>query len=137
MSFNDSMHPRNPFKIKPNYELLSQKYSLFKEYLIPYSSNKKFKIDFEDPNALRCLSTILLKDKFNLDVNIPLNRLIPSIPQRLNYLLWLEDIIDGCFTNLESVNLIDIGTGASCVFPLVGCKLKDNWYFLATEIGNN
>lgn len=71
-SLNDYMHPRNPFKVKPNYQMLGEKYPSFKPFLVPYPSNKKFKINFDDPNALRSLSTVLLKDTFNLDVNIPI-----------------------------------------------------------------
>lgn len=135
MSFNDCMHPRNPFKKKPDYWELGEKYPSFKQYLIPYSSNKKFRIDFDDPIALRCLSTVLLKDKFDLDVNIPLNRLIPSVPQRLNYILWLEDVILKCFESLENAKLIDIGTGATCIFPLLSVKMNKSWSFVATELG--
>jgi 23S rRNA A1618 N6-methylase RlmF len=32
------------------------------------------------------------------------------------------------------INGIDIGTGASCIYPLLGCKLNPNWNFLAVEI---
>ena len=134
-SFNQFMHPRNPFKVKPDYKFLADKYPSFKQYLIPYSSNKKYKINFNDANALRCLTTILLKDQFNLDINLPLDRLIPSIPQRLNYILWLDDILNNCnFNSLKRVNLIDCGTGASCVFPLVSIQINKNWHFLATEL---
>lgn len=134
------MHPRNPFKAKPEYKTLADRYPAFKDYLVPYSSNNsnKFKIDFNNAEALRCLSTVLLKDKFDLDVNIPLDRLIPSIPQRLNYILWLEDIIEKCIDDDEfkagRLDLIDLGTGASCVFPLVSARTNDDWHFLATEL---
>ena len=134
MSFNKFMHPRNPFKNKPDYRVLAEKYPEFGEYLVPYSSNKKFRIDFNDPNALRCLSTVLLKDKFDLNVNIPPNRLIPSIPQRVNYVLWLEDIVRSCFDRSERIDLIDCGTGASCVFPLIAVRMNPNWNFVATEL---
>lgn len=67
-----------------------------------------------------------------------LDRLIPSIPQRVNYILWIEDIIDQYFDHKskeeKKINLIDCGTGASCVFPLISTRLNDNWFFLATEI---
>lgn len=134
MSFNQFMHPRNPFKIKPNYKILADKYPEFKEFLIPYSKGNKFKIDFNDSRALQCLSTILLKDQFDLNVHIPSDRLIPAIPQRLNYILWLEDILNNCFDDLKQLNLIDCGTGASCVFPLISVKMNKNWHFLATEL---
>jgi 23S rRNA A1618 N6-methylase RlmF len=36
----------------------------------------------------------LLKEDFGLDVELPDNCLAPRLPQRLNYILWLEDLIE-------------------------------------------
>ena len=55
-------------------------------------------------------------------------RLIPTVPLRLNYLLWLQDI----FKSTSKLDGIDIGTGASCVYPLLAGKLME-WKFVATE----
>ena len=55
-------------------------------------------------------------------------RLIPTVPLRLNYILWIEDLIN----KKCDVTGIDIGTGATCVYPLLAAK-KNNWKFLATE----
>ena len=40
---------------------------------------------------------------------MPLNRLIPTIPLRLNYILWLEDILESLKKTDEPVHGIDIG----------------------------
>ena len=40
-----------------------------------------------------------------LEVNIPLDHLIPRVPQRLNYILWIEDLLD----RPEKATGIDIG----------------------------
>jgi methyltransferase len=50
-------------------------------------------IDFKNEEALRALTTTLLQKDFGLRVEIPLNRLIPTLPLRLNYLLWIEDLM--------------------------------------------
>jgi methyltransferase len=50
-------------------------------------------IDFKNQKALRALTTTLLQKDFGLRVEIPLNRLIPTLPLRLNYLLWVEDLM--------------------------------------------
>lgn len=65
-------------------------------------------------------------------MEIPLNKLIPTIPLRFNYLLWIEDLLS-ISGSCEPVKGIDIGTGASCVYPLIGAK-KYKWFMLATEI---
>lgn len=65
-------------------------------------------LDFKNLESIRALTCTLLKEDFNLDVEIPLDRLIPTLPLRLNYLLWIEDIlIHNKIT--EAVKGIDIG----------------------------
>ena len=63
-------------------------------------------MDFKKPECLRALSWAILKEDFGVDVHMPLDRLIPTIPLRLNYILWLEDLVG----KTESVRGIDIGT---------------------------
>lgn len=56
------------------------------------------------------LTTILLKKDFDLDVYLPVGKLIPTIPLRLNYLLWLEDLFNLNFDSNKKIKGIDIGT---------------------------
>lgn len=65
--------------------------------------------DFKNPEALRYLTTILLKKDFNLDVHIPEEKLVPTLPLRLNYILWLEDVLEWKPETNSSVKGIDIG----------------------------
>ena len=64
--------------------------------------------DFKKPECLRSLSWALLKEDFNLDVEMPLDRLIPTIPLRLNYILWLEDLLSS-INGEGDIKGIDIG----------------------------
>lgn len=64
-------------------------------------------IDFSDENALRALTKCLLQRDFNLNVILPERNLIPTLPLRLNYILWIEDIIETF--QLKNVTGIDIG----------------------------
>lgn len=93
MALNKYMHPNNVYKIrKPDFKSLSTKYDYFKEKVTVNASGKVI-LDFKDPAALRSLTQALLEDDFGLTVTMPLDRLIPTVPQRLNYILWLEDIV--------------------------------------------
>ncbi|XP_015795328.1 U6 small nuclear RNA (adenine-(43)-N(6))-methyltransferase [Tetranychus urticae] len=133
MSFNQLMHPRNIYRVKPNYLQLGEKYPSFKE-LLTFYKNGKAKLNFTDPQALRLLTITLLDNDFSLKVDLPIDRLIPAVPQRLNYVLWVEDLLSLLDLNPnENVNGIDIGTGACCIFPLLGCTTNKSWTFIATE----
>lgn len=53
------------------------------------------RVNFKEPEAVRALTCTLLKEDFGLTIQIPLERLIPTVPLRLNYIHWVEDLIDG------------------------------------------
>jgi len=65
-------------------------------------------VEFRDPTSLRALTWALLKNDFDIDISIPLDRLIPTVPLRLNYILWLEDIF-GSGDKRGQLHGIDIG----------------------------
>ena len=106
MAFQDLMHPRNIYKNrKPDFKDLMTKYPEFAAHMKKTDKGVPF-LDFKDPASLRALSWALLKDDYGLDVEMPLDRLIPTIPLRLNYILWLEDILG---EHNGQVTGIDIG----------------------------
>lgn len=166
------MHIRNRyFNNKPNFLELSKKYPGLKSYIKINKFTNVSKIDFKDPKAVRELTYALLWCDFKLRLEIPLDSLCPIIPGRLDYIHWLEDLINNeklnengnneiyfinnkkeeneifiKHGNAEKVNKnkveenenkikgIDIGTGASCIYPLLACKIHSNWNFLALDI---
>lgn len=50
-------------------------------------------VDWEDPAAARALTTTLLRHDFGLAWDIPLERLCPPVPNRLNYICWVRDLL--------------------------------------------
>ncbi|KAJ5304457.1 uncharacterized protein N7443_004117 [Penicillium atrosanguineum] len=96
-------------------------------------------LDFNDPASVRALTITLLKQDFHLNVELPEDRLCPPVPNRLNYILWLQDLLDstagtikeGYDSKREIVGL-DIGTGCCSIYPLLGCRVRPQWKFLAT-----
>jgi methyltransferase len=71
--------------------------------------NGKITFDFKNQEALRLLSTILLKKDFDLDVELPVGKLVPTVPLRLNYLLWIEDLFNLNYDSKKKIKGIDIG----------------------------
>lgn len=130
MALNKSMHPRNRYKDKPpDFGYLASKYPDFQQHVHTSLTGRPV-VNFKEPEAVRALTCTLLKEDFGLTIEIPLERLIPTVPLRLNYIHWVEDLIDG---QKQLRRGIDIGTGASCIYPLLGATMN-GWFFLATEV---
>lgn len=58
-----------------------------------------------------------------------------QVPNRHNYILWLKSLLDSSSYSEPGGKLIglDIGTGASCIYPLLGCAQRP-WSFIATDV---
>ncbi|RDA89875.1 hypothetical protein CP533_6651, partial [Ophiocordyceps camponoti-saundersi (nom. inval.)] len=92
-------------------------------------------LDFGDPASVMQLSKTLLKLDFGLELLLPEDRLCPPIPNRHSYILWLKGLLDTSSYNPPGESLVglDIGTGASCIYPLLACVQRP-WSFIATDI---
>ncbi|KAK3028470.1 hypothetical protein RJ639_040039 [Escallonia herrerae] len=69
---------------------------------------------------------------------IPDGQLCPSVPNRSNYIHWIEDllvsdIIPSTRTNGDIIKGFDIGTGANCIYPLLGASLL-GWSFVGSDV---
>ncbi|KAI6776817.1 hypothetical protein HG530_000762 [Fusarium avenaceum] len=90
---------------------------------------------FNDPECVMQLTKTLLKLDFGLQLELPDDRLCPPVTNRHNYLLWLKGLLDSTSYEKQGRQIVglDIGTGASCIYPLLGCTERD-WKFIATDI---
>ncbi|PHH49606.1 putative methyltransferase-like protein C27D7.08c [Ceratocystis fimbriata CBS 114723] len=108
----------NLYKTEPNFRELAGLDPAFAPY----------------PDAVMQLTTTLLSLDFGLRVELPQSRLCPMVHNRHNYILWLKDLVDSSlpagFSQSDVVGL-DIGTGSSCIYPLLGCAQRP-WSFIAT-----
>lgn len=102
---------------------------------IAYSIKAKGQLDFTDPAAVMQLTKTLLDVNFDLRIELPADRLCPPVPNRHNYILWLKDLMDTTSYDQPGRGLcgIDIGTGASCIYSLLGCAQRP-WSFISTDI---
>ena len=131
MTLNKFMHPRNMYKTKRSFGVLAGNYPDLEKHLIKFD-NGNSTIDFKSAAALKCLTKALLKVDFGLDVDLPDDRLVPTVPQRLNYLHWVEDLVK--LLGDKEIVCLDIGTGASCVLPLLAIQSHKEWQAIATEV---
>lgn len=126
------MHPRNIYAASPDFVALARSYPPLRPYV--FLTHTGPSIDFKNPIAQRRLTEALLRIDFDISLSLPENRLCPPIPNRLNYVLWIQDIIRETAPDVAVVRGIDIGTGASTVYPLLACRLEPTWQFVATDV---
>lgn len=70
---------------------------------------------------------------FNLNVQLPKNRLCPTIPLRLNYILFIEDMLLHCGIS-DNVKGIDIGAGATAIYCLLAARMNKYWKMYGLEV---
>lgn len=85
MSLNPFLHPRNPYRVKPDFKALAVKDSDFRA-VVKQELSGKLTLDFKDREAVRVLTRTLLKLDFGLDVNMPPGSLVPTLPLRYTFL---------------------------------------------------
>ncbi|KAH0561162.1 U6 small nuclear RNA (adenine-(43)-N(6))-methyltransferase [Cotesia glomerata] len=130
MSLKSFIHPRNKYKDQPNFIELSKLYPEFQQH-VSVNLAGKVQFNFSSEESLRVLTQTLLKHDFDLDVNIPPDKLVPALTLRLNYVLWIEDLMN--FNKINEVTGIDVGTGAIAIYPLLCSKIYD-WKMIGSDI---
>ncbi|MCK5779916.1 MAG: 23S rRNA (adenine(1618)-N(6))-methyltransferase RlmF [Psychrilyobacter sp.] len=87
-------------------------------------------IDFGNTKAVLVLNKALLKFHYNIiEWDIPTGFLAPPIPGRADYIHYIADL----FPKKKHIKALDIGTGANCIYPLIGTKVY-KWNFIASDI---
>ncbi|KAJ2908717.1 hypothetical protein GGI21_002607, partial [Coemansia aciculifera] len=119
-----------------SYRALALQYVDLKAYLLSTSNQQSSTIDFKNPDAVRVLNQALLSVYFGLQVYLPSNSLCPTVANRLNYIKWLSANIISEFVP-SPLNGLDIGTGASCIYPLLGARYLPQCSFVGTDINED
>ena len=131
------LHPRNRHNQGYDFALLTHNEPALSPYLVETPTGQR-SIDFSDNKAVKTLNQALLKSYYNVDFwDLPAHNLCPPIPGRVDYIHYLADLIaddnNGVIPTGKQVNVLDIGTGASLVYPLTG-SAEYNWAFTGTDI---
>ncbi len=133
----ETLHPRNRHRGGLDFARLSRACPALKPHI---STNQwgNEAIDFANPAAQRLLNAALLKEYYGVGHwDLPEGALCPSIPGRADYIHCLADLLaESNRTSIprgQQVRALDIGVGASCVYPLIG-HAEYGWRFLGTDI---
>ncbi|KAM0726534.1 RNA N6-adenosine-methyltransferase mettl16 [Formica fusca] len=132
MNVKKYIHPRNKYKKPPDYKQLAVLYPEFRKIAIMDIAGK-VRIDFQNKKSLRVLTETLLKHDFDLHVSIPPDNLNPAITLRMNYVLWIEDLMKHFKLEMDKIAGIDIGTGAICIYALLLAKIY-GCHVIGTEV---
>ncbi len=132
-----SFHPHNPHQGRYKLGLLSKTTPELKRYLIHTPAGAQ-SIDFSNEKAVLCLNKALLAHYYQIKQwSIPAGYLCPPIPGRADYIHHIADLLAKTSTGKvprgNKVRILDIGTGANCIYPIIGSQ-SYGWHFVATDI---
>jgi 23S rRNA (adenine1618-N6)-methyltransferase len=131
------MHPRNRHQDRYDFALLTRAWPPLKTFVLTTPDGQP-SIDFANPAALRALNRALLQSQYGvLGWQFPDGYLCPPIPGRADYLHGLADLLaessGGVVPRGTAIRALDVGTGASCIYPVLG-RVEYGWAFVGSEI---
>ena len=131
-----ALHPRNPHRARYDFPQLVASSPALAPFVRPTGFGHD-SIDFANPAAVKALNQALLRHFYGLTAwDIPPGYLCPPIPGRADYLHYLADLLadsnGGTRPPGPAVAALDIGTGASCIYPILGHRAY-GWHFVGAE----
>lgn len=128
-----NLHHRNKHNSRYDFKSLATATPDLKSFIIKNKFNGEDTIDFGNADAVKSLNKAILKSVYSISYwDIPRDYLCPPIPGRADYIHYAADLLNMPYRN-EKVRVLDIGTGANCVYPLIG-NSEYGWHFVGTDI---
>jgi 23S rRNA (adenine1618-N6)-methyltransferase len=133
----ENLHPRNNHRAGYDFKQLCKNSPALKPFVSLNQYNDE-SVDFSDPDGVKALNKALLKYFYGVDHwDIPDGYLCPPIPGRADYIHYVADILaginNGDIPRGSKIQVLDIGMGANCVYPLIGSFVYD-WQFVGTDV---
>ncbi|WP_415911953.1 23S rRNA (adenine(1618)-N(6))-methyltransferase RlmF [Neptuniibacter sp. QD37_11] len=131
------LHPRNPHAAPYDIPRLVKAFPELAEYTYE-TPRGETSIRFAEPKAVKLLNQALLSTEYNIQFwDFPEGYLCPPIPGRADYLHYIADLLaesnGGKVPVGAQVQGLDIGTGANCIYPLIGSQ-SYGWKFVGSDI---
>ena len=128
-----SLHSNNIHNQGYDIEALTGSYPELSNYIFQNEFGKTT-LDFSNPEAVLHLNKALLKHHYQVaNWNIPKDYLCPPIPGRADYIHHLADFLADKGIDTKSINVLDIGVGANCIYPILGARIY-NWKMTGCDI---
>lgn len=132
-----NLHPRNQHRLGYDFDSLIQILPELKNF-VGINEHQIQTLDFSNPDAVKALNKALLLAYYDIQFwEIPSTFLCPPIPGRVDYIHYLADLLaqsnNGVIPKGESVQGLDIGVGANCIYPILGNAVY-GWSFVGTDI---
>ena len=137
----ERMHPRNVFAASnPDFAALAATHPRLLPYLVE-TKDGLHTIDFASWDATFELNRALLDACYGVKHwEVPRGHLCPPVANRANYVHWIEDLLALSRPASASASAagpalvgLDVGVGASCVYPLIGASLN-GWRFVGIDV---
>ncbi|WP_439880821.1 23S rRNA (adenine(1618)-N(6))-methyltransferase RlmF [Pontibacter sp. MBLB2868] len=131
------LHPRNRHRERYDFKQLVKSCPELKPFVTINAYNDA-SVNFFDPEAVKMLNKALLVHFYDISKwDIPQNYLTPPIPGRADYIHHVADLLaasnKGRIPTGSKIKCLDIGTGASCIYPIIGHKTY-GWAFVGSDI---
>lgn len=136
-SSKNSLHPANPHLAGYDMAALVLSYPALAALLVTTPRGDQ-SIDFADPIAVKTLNQALLAHHYQLPLwDLPEGYLCPPVPGRLDYLLYLADLLksshQGKTPKKNQLKLLDVGCGANLIYSLLAAR-HFGWQVLASDV---
>lgn len=131
------LHPRNIHRKRYDFKALGIACPELKPFIAVNAYGDE-SVDFSNPDAVKYLNKALLSHFYGLRFwDIPPGHLCPPVPGRADYMHYAADLLaesnNGNIPHGSSVRVLDIGTGANAIYPIIG-HAAYGWNFTGTDI---
>lgn len=127
----DQLHPRSRFRSRYDFARLVAAHPALAAF-VKTNAHGDAGIDYADPRSVKALNAALLADAYGLlGWDLPAGHLCPPIPGRSDYIHHLADLLE--LRRGADVRVLDVGTGASVIYPLIGA-CEYGWSFVGAEV---
>ena len=132
----EKLHSRNKNRENYDFESFIISNPKLRDHLTLNKSGLKT-IDFSNPLSVKFLNTALLNHYYGIrNWDFPSENLCPPIPGRADYIHYVADLLGekngGLIPRGNKVSCLDIGLGASCIYPIIGV-VEYGWNFTGSD----